>query len=76
MNITYRTDWIDPADSTRNTVKVSYHGPDLSGARAVARSMSRVTGSAYIIKSVDGKDVAHLPYTDGRADGKFDDCSW
>jgi len=72
MTITYRTDWIDPADLTRNTIKVSYHGPDLPGARAVARSRSRVTGSAYVIRSADGVDVAQLAYTDGRVDGTWD----
>jgi hypothetical protein len=29
--------------------------------------MSRATGSAYVIKAVDGQDVAQLPHTDGVA---------
>jgi len=76
MNITYRTDWLSPHDPFRNQVDVMHYGSDLKAAKAMARKMSKVTGSAYVIRSVDGKDVAHLPHTDGRADGKFDDCSW
>jgi hypothetical protein len=71
MNVTFRTDWLDPADPHRNQVVVSYHGADLKAARAMACKMSRATGSAYVIKTVDGTDVAHLPYTDGRADGNL-----
>lgn len=63
MTTTYRTDWIDPAD--RNSIKVSYHGPDLGGARAVARSRSRIAGSAYVIRAVNGVDDAQLIYVEG-----------
>jgi hypothetical protein len=69
MITTFRTDWIDPTDAHRNRVDVSFHGSDLNAARAMARKMSRATGSAFVIKTVDGQDVAHLPHTDGRADG-------
>jgi hypothetical protein len=72
MTTTYRTDWMDPTDPMQNRVDVSYHGADLGAARRVARKMSKRTGSAYVIKTVDGKDVAHLPHTDGRADGRWD----
>lgn len=72
MTTTYRTDWIDPTDPHRNIVAVSNHGDDLKAARAMARKMSKLTGSAYVIKTVDGQDVAHLPHTDGRADGGWD----
>jgi len=72
MQTTYRTDWVDPTDANRNSVDVSYHGDDLSAARAMARKMSKATGSAYVIKTVDGQDVAQLPHTDGRADGGWD----
>lgn len=68
MTTTYRTDWNDPADPLGNTIGVSHHGDDLKAARAAARKMSRATGSAYVIKTVDGQDVAQLPHTDGRAD--------
>jgi hypothetical protein len=67
MATTYRTDWIDPTDLMRNAVRVSDHGTDLKAARAMARKMSRATGSAYVIKTVDGLDVCHLPHTDGAA---------
>ena len=67
---TYRTDWIDPTDPHRNAVVVSHHGDDLKAARAVARKMSKATGSAYVIKTVAGQDVGHMPHTDGRADQK------
>lgn len=65
---TYRTDWHDPTDAHRNTVLASDHGSDLKAARAMARKMSKATGSAYVIRTVDGVDVAHLPHTDGVAD--------
>lgn len=68
MKTSYRTDWNDPADPLGNTIGVSYHDADLAAARASARKMSKATGSAYVIKTVDGQDVAQLPYTDGRAD--------
>lgn len=68
MPITYRTDWRDPTDPLANRIGVSYHGADLKAARAAARKMSRATGSAYVIRSVDGQDVAQLPHTDGAAD--------
>ncbi len=64
---TYRTDWYDPADPHRNAVCVTQHGTDLKAARAMARKMSRATGSAYVVKAVDGQDVAQLPHTDGVA---------
>ncbi len=67
MQTTYRTDWNDPTDPTGNTVAVSQHGTDLKAARAMARKMSRATGSAYVIKTVDGQDVAQLAHTDGAA---------
>jgi hypothetical protein len=67
MTTTYRTDWMDPTDPHRNTVCVSHHGTDLSAARAAARHASRRHGSAYVIKSIDGRDVAQLPHTDGAA---------
>lgn len=72
MTTTYRTDWMDPTDPHRNRVVASDCGSDLKAARAMARKMSRATGSAYVIKTVDGQDVAHLPHTDGRADGGWD----
>lgn len=72
MTTTYRTDWIDPTDEHRNCVDVSFHGTDLAAARRAARKMSNLTGSAYVVKTVDGKDVSHLPYTDGRAVGGWD----
>ena len=72
MTTTYRTDWIDPADQHRNTVCVSHHDGDLKAAQASAQKMSRATGSAYVIKTVDGQDVAQLGYTDGRKDGDWD----
>lgn len=67
MATTYRTDWHDPTDPHRNSVCVSNHGADLKAARAMARKMSRATGSAYVIKSVDCQDVAQLPHSDGAA---------
>lgn len=72
MTTTYRADWMDGTDPHRNTVAVRHYGPDLKAARAMARRMSKATGSAYVIKAVDGKDVAQLPHTDGRADGDWD----
>lgn len=72
MTTTYRTDWFDPTDPHRNRVAVSNHGSDLAAARAMARKMSKATGSAYVIKTVNGQDVAHLPHIDGRADGGWD----
>lgn len=72
MTTTYRTDWMDPTDPHQNRVQWTDHGGDLNAARAMARRMSKATGSAYVIKTVDGKDAAHLPHTDGRADGGWD----
>jgi hypothetical protein len=72
MATTYRTDWIDPTDPMRNAVCVSDHGSDLKAARAMARKMSKSVGSAYVVMAVDGRDVCHLPHTDGRADGGWD----
>jgi len=71
MTTTYRADWMDPTDPHQNRVDVSHHGADLGAARRVARKMSKVTGSAYVIKAVDGRDVAQLGYTDGRVDGDW-----
>lgn len=71
MNITYRTDWLSPHDPYHNRVDVMHYGSDLKAAKAMARKMSKVTGSAYVIRSVDGKDVAHLGHTNGRADGDW-----
>lgn len=65
---TYRTDWMDPTDPNRNRVDVSHHGADLSGARVMARKMSKKTGSAYVIRTTNGKDDGQIGYTDGRAD--------
>jgi hypothetical protein len=68
MTTTFRTDWTDwTADPHGNTVDVSDHGTDLSAARAKARAMSKRHGSAFVIKTIDGKDVAQLGHTDGRA---------
>jgi hypothetical protein len=69
MATTYRTDWMDPTDPHQNRVDVSHHGADLGAAQRVARKMSKAKaiGSAYVIKAVDGQDVAQLGYTDGRA---------
>lgn len=70
MPITYRTDWVDPADPHRNTIGVSHHGGDLKAARASARKMSKATGSAYVIRSTNGQDDGQIGYTDGRADSR------
>lgn len=72
MTTTFRTDWVDPTDPHQNRVQWTDHGSDLKAARAMARKMSRATGSAYVIKSIDGKDVAQLGHTDGRVDGGWD----
>lgn len=71
MTTTFRTDWIDPTDPHGYRVDVSFHGDDLKAARAMARKMSKATGSAYVIKSIDGVDVAQLGHTDGRVDGDW-----
>lgn len=66
MTATYRTAWMDPTDPMGNRVNISYHGADLNGAKIKARNSSKSTGSAYVIKTIDGVDVSQLTYTDGR----------
>ena len=68
----YRTDWMDPTDPHQNRVDVSYHDGDLTAAKAMARKMSKKTGSAYVVKYNDWTDLAQLGYTDGRKDGGWD----
>jgi hypothetical protein len=72
MNITYRADWLSPHDPHRNAMDVMHYGPDLKAAKAMARKMSKITGSAYVLRSLNGKDVAHILHTDGHAVGDWD----
>lgn len=68
---TYRTDWIgQDLNPHGNRVDFSLHGTDLKAARAMARKMSRATGAAYVIRTTDGQDDGHIPYTDGTADAR------
>jgi hypothetical protein len=71
MNVTYRTDWLSPHDPHQLAVDVMHYGPDLKNAKAMARKMSKITGSAYVIRSLNGKDVAHILHTDGHAVGDW-----
>jgi cytolysin (calcineurin-like family phosphatase) len=63
MTTTYRTDY----SHDDGQVFVVHFGSNSTKARAYARKASSKHGSAYVIKAVDGQDVAQLPHYDGRA---------
>ena len=63
MNTTYRTDY----STDDGHIWVIHHGANLTKARSYARTASSKHGSAYVIKSIDGQDVAQLPHYHGRA---------
>jgi hypothetical protein len=72
MNVTYRTDWLSHPDLAHSQIDVMHFESDLKAAERMARKMSKVKGAAYVIRSVNGKDVAHVYYTDGVADREWE----
>ena len=69
MTTTYRTDWLDHDDAVQVQHYPLHMGDkgQLTAARLTARQKSKRHGGAYVIKTVDGQDVAQLVYKDGRA---------
>lgn len=63
--INYRVDWLEDWQNKPNVIGVRDFENNKQAAQAFARRKSAKIGSAYVIKSEDGKDIGQWGYTDG-----------